>query len=118
MIGNMKGLFDLLNEEPDPSLQKQYGNRALIYAAWKGHTDMVHALCEWGVDVNHADNDGNTALMYSARWGHLAIVEQLLKFGASVDLRDKSGCTALDRAKVGNNQAVMDLLSNPKTYEI
>ncbi|THH32902.1 hypothetical protein EUX98_g1247 [Antrodiella citrinella] len=38
------------------------GKTALHVAALKGNEDLVRMLCDFGADVDLADNDGNTAL--------------------------------------------------------
>ncbi len=72
------------------------GYNALLFAAYRGHLDIVRLLVERGADLNAANGSGQTALMIAASLGHTAVVDYLLKRKADVSVRDKRGRTALD----------------------
>ncbi len=95
------------------------GVTALMYAARKGHTDVVNALLvkgakvnaiTQGVSVGNGDGDdrvnaiqsqnlipliGLTALMLASEEGHMKTVRALLDCGANVHAEDEGGTTAL-----------------------
>ncbi|MGC8923596.1 MAG: ankyrin repeat domain-containing protein [Candidatus Micrarchaeia archaeon] len=56
-------------------------NKALMYAARDGRTEIVKLLLEKGADVNAKDILGLTALRYAAENGHKDVVELLKKAG-------------------------------------
>lgn len=56
--------------------------RALIFAAWKGHTEIVVILLAKGADVNAKDKYGGTALMVAAAEGYTEIIRLLKQAGA------------------------------------
>ena len=72
----------------------EYGNSALMLAAWKGHTEIVNALIKARAEVNAKDKDGRTALMCAAENGRTETVNALIEAGAD-DLTDNEGRTAL-----------------------
>lgn len=57
----------------------------LLWAAGRGHKDIVELLIKRGAKVNVGDKYGTTALVWACRKGHSEIVEILLKAGANVD---------------------------------
>lgn len=90
--GNSSIVLQLLKDEVNATVRTKAGNQALIYAAWKGHTDVVHLLCDLGVNVNYqAPVTKKTPLMFAARWGHNEVVKLLLASGADLDLVDNEG---------------------------
>ena len=44
-----------------------YGNTSLIYAAQKGHLEVVKYLIEHGAKVDNVYDYGNTSLIYAAQ---------------------------------------------------
>src|SRR5690606_39542846 len=56
------------------------GRSALIWAAWYGYTNTVHALLDSGAAIGEKDNDGRPALMWAAGDGHTETV-RMLKIG-------------------------------------
>ncbi len=69
---------------------------AVVWAAHKGHTEVVEALLRLGCDPNASDEGDSTALMEAAQKGHGGVVEALVKHGgAELDAMDDHGWTAL-----------------------
>jgi len=87
--GNLQKVKKLLGQGVNVDAQNDYGETALIFAAQKGHADVIDVLCDYGADVNHKpwrrDNDG-TALHKASMWLHLEAVQKLLERGAVVEL--------------------------------
>jgi len=77
----------------------KYGETALMFAAEKGHTEIVQLLLQKGADVNAKTNSDRTALMLAAAKAHTEIVQLLLKNGADVNAKNKYGQTAYDLAE-------------------
>jgi uncharacterized protein len=87
---------------------------ALMFAAQRGHLEIVDRLILAGANVNLNDqpgeNLGKTPLMYAAEADHTKIVELLVKSGAIINARDRMGRTALGYAMSENNVESVKLL--------
>ena len=58
---------------------------SLLWAAGRGHYEIVQLLIDNNVKVDIGDKYGTTALIWACRKGHLDTVDLLLRGGASVD---------------------------------
>jgi hypothetical protein len=88
----------------------------LIYAARKGHTEIVKALLAApNIDVNAKDDAETAALILAARHGHTEIVKALLAApNIDVNAKDWEGNTALCwAADRGHTEIVKALLAAP-----
>lgn len=93
------------------------GWNPLIYAATKGHTQIIEMLLDVGAKIDSTSDNGTTALMMAARGNHLEAVKLLLKSGANPNIRNESGGTALNFALGREHQKVVELLQfNGATY--
>jgi hypothetical protein len=72
-----------------------YLDTALMWAAERGHIDIVKSALASGSDVNAHDDFGYTALDGAAMLGHIDIVELLLQHGA--DPRETASAAAKRR---------------------
>ena len=88
------------------------GNTELILAARSGELEIVQALIDAGVDVNHQNIYGNTALIESAKRGHLETVRALIGAGADVHhqnlFRDTALILAADKGHLETVRALID----------
>ncbi|UBF27121.1 ankyrin repeat domain-containing protein [Kovacikia minuta CCNUW1] len=96
---------------------------ALIYAADKGHTEIVAALLAAGANVAIADKKGRTALEIAVQQGHADIVQLLQSAGAEAPEGATQFSTAalLGAAKQGNVAALRSALQagiNPDASEV
>ena len=71
------------------------GTTALMWAAYKGNSQIVKALLAAGASVNATDNNGFTALMNSAVKGQSEVAKALLAAGANMNMTAHEGKTAL-----------------------
>lgn len=63
----------------DPNLADEYGWRALLYAALKGHVAVTKLLlADPRVDPNACNKKGNNAITIAADAGHAPVLELLL----------------------------------------
>jgi len=93
------------------------GWNPLIYAATKGHTEIIEMLLGVGAKIDSTSDNGTTALMMAARGDHLDAVKLLLQKGANPNIRNESGGTALSFALGREHQKVVELLQlNGATY--
>ncbi|MDD9901160.1 MAG: ankyrin repeat domain-containing protein [Alphaproteobacteria bacterium] len=87
--------LQLIDDGAALNAQDNDGGTALIHAAWKGHTDIVHTLLDKGAAMDVQDNEKNTALIYAIYRNHPSIAHALLNKGAAMDTQNNHGNTAL-----------------------
>ena len=98
----------------DLASPNQYGNfrnTPLAVAITWGDIEAVKLLLGAGADVDARLEIGETALHRAASFGQFEIAQLLLGNGADPNLRDSDGQTPLDWARLGGNQALVDLLA-------
>ena len=96
-------------------MQSDDGATALIWAARKGHGEIVETLLAKGAAMNLQTGAGATALMMAASKGNVDIVSALLTKGANTKLQVSDGRTALDFAE---NAAIKKMLTNAATCDL
>ena len=108
---NQEGVKTIIAEDGSlVNATSQYGDTALIWAAYKGYTEIVKSLLEKDADVNAKDNNGHTALIWAVVNGHTEIVKSLLANNADFNAKNQSGHTALDYAKEKGHTGIVALL--------
>ena len=85
-------------------------DKALLYAASKGHIEAVKHHLEAGADVNARDAGGMTPLHYTTLGGHKEIAELLIAKGANMNTKNAEGKTPLDSAIQLKRTETADLL--------
>ena len=95
--GKVKPIHTLLNYGADMYAQSN-GATALTLASLKHKNEVVIALLEEGVDVNHVTETQMTALWCALTAKNFAITEKLIKFGANVNFVGIHGATVLIHA--------------------
>jgi ankyrin repeat protein len=63
----------------DINAKNRRGQTALMFAALKGHIEVVKEMIAGGVDVNAIDKEGTTALMRASLRGHVEAVKALVR---------------------------------------
>ncbi|KAG9336176.1 hypothetical protein JZ751_002523 [Albula glossodonta] len=93
----------------------EYSVYPIIWAAGRGHAEIVHLLLGYGAKVNCSDKYGTTPLIWASRKGHYDCVMHLLDNGADVDQEGANSMTALIVAvRGGYAEVVKELLQrNP-----
>lgn len=86
------------------------GWSALHYAAYAGHTGIVHFLISRGVNLDARAPNQQTALMLAAKNGHLDAVRLLVNAGARPNMGDLRGNTALSIAVEAGNDEIAGVL--------
>ena len=94
----------MLQADPDLRVTNRFGGTALIPASDRGHVDMVRALLETEMPVDHVNRLGWTALLEAVILGdggpaHQQIVQLLIEAGADTEIPDAEGVTALEHAR-------------------
>ena len=74
---DMEIIKRLLEKGAAVNTQNRTGETALMYAAWRGHTNIVHLLLENRADATLKNRQDDTALTLAQSQGHLEIVEML-----------------------------------------
>lgn len=92
---NIEALKTLIESGVNMNLRDQVGRTALIWAAIKGHTEMVRMLIDKGAEMDIRNVEGETALIRATRGGYTEIAQILIDKGAKVDAQDGYGKTAL-----------------------
>jgi ankyrin repeat protein len=75
-------------------------NTPLLWAAYKGHFEIVWLLLVDGYSSNDLDDNGNNALHLAAVGGHTKIVKTLIDDGANVNLVNTYKNLPIDMANV------------------
>jgi len=95
--GNVSGLSELL-ETYDNITERDIddGMKALHFAVWYGHVDLVKLLIQYGANVNAVDNWGLSVLCYASfNYESVPLTLELLCLGAKIDKKalqkDKTG---------------------------
>lgn len=73
--------------------------RAITWAAFAGHIEVVELLLERGADINAGGTDDKPALTWAAETGRREVAKLLLDKGAETGVQDMRGETAMDYAK-------------------
>ena len=100
----------LLEQKADPNTKNNSNWTPLMFAANKGHSEVVNLLLDKGADPNARDNQGWTVVIWAASKGHTKIVNQLIEKGGDPTLKNNSGETALDKAKKNGHTETVNLL--------
>jgi ankyrin repeat protein len=74
-------------EGTDVNKGNDYGETALIRAAWKGHIEVARALLQAGANARKSNVFRQTPLHSASEKGHIEIVRALLEAGAGADVR-------------------------------
>ena len=82
----------------------------LHYAAWYGHTRILHLLLQWGGDLFAVDKNKVAPIHLAAQQGHTDIVVLLLTHGVDPDIADKNGWTPLHYAAWYDQEEVAEAL--------
>jgi len=108
---NQQEITDSINKGADINAKAISDMTALMWAARKGHIDIVKLLINKGVDVNAVDKYGVAALKVAVMTGNKDIVELLIKSGADVNPKnDFNRYTALHIASIKGYTDIAKLL--------
>ncbi len=88
----------------------EFGNSALMSAAWGKCEKVAELLIKKGVNVNVQNKYGETALIIASKQNCAEIVKLLLKNDADVNAREEDGCSALMFAICNGHAEIANLL--------
>ena len=86
------------------------GRRALNWAAWHNHVEIIEELLRHGADVDGVNHTGFTPLHHAAESGAPEAARVLIEAGADVNLPSLAGETPLQRARREGHHDVVRLL--------
>ena len=95
-------------------MSSDYGETALMLAAFAGNEDLTKTLVEKGASINKTI--GWSALHYAATNGHDEIVSYLLSKGGDVNARTDAGVTPLYMAARGMYRKTVMMLLRAGAY--
>ena len=112
MLGNTDMVRWLIDRGADVNAASPRDGRvALLWAAQKGHLEIVTALIVAGADVDVADSSGITPVQWAVENGHADVVESLIDAGARLDLRETtSGQGLMHRVSIYGHVDIAKLL--------
>ncbi|XP_071121341.1 uncharacterized protein [Mytilus edulis] len=93
---------DLINE---------FGRTPLLFAAEKGHLEVITYLVTQGSKLEARDCNENTPLILAAEEGHLEVVTYLVTKGSKLEASDVDGETALHNAAWNGDIDITKLLT-------
>jgi hypothetical protein len=108
----------LLDRGVDVAQKDNYGETALIKAAYQGHAEIVRLLIEGNADLNAQDKSGADALMSAALQGNTECVRLLLDKAANVQAQNAAGQTAMLLAAANGHADVAALLKTAGAAEV
>jgi ankyrin repeat protein len=108
--GDLERVSQCLDQGADIESKDGYGRIPLMWAAFKGYTNVCSILLDRGADIEVRDSDGWTPLMHATWDGHAEVVALLLGRGADMEARDEDGWTPLIHAAFYCHTEVVSLL--------
>jgi ankyrin repeat protein len=103
MWGDIAAAEDALAQGADimalDTRSNENGRRALNWAAWYDHPQMVRFLVDRGADINAANRTGFTPLHHAAENNAVDAAEALVALGANTRRRNRFEETPLDTAQ-------------------
>ncbi|XP_067668432.1 uncharacterized protein [Haliotis asinina] len=103
--------FVLSLDAVDVNSRGGVGMTPVMWAAWRGHRDVVELLVSRGADVSLVDGGGNNILHLACMGGDRKTVESVLSLDAvDVNARNNFGETAADVARGWGHRQLSDLL--------
>ena len=107
--GNTQGVIEAIKAGANVNA-KYDGWTALMYAASKGHAEIVNALINANADINAKAQLDVTVLMIAAGLGHTEVVNTLIKAGVDVNAKNKLEATALMAAIENGHVEIVNAL--------
>ncbi|XP_071078467.1 serine/threonine-protein phosphatase 6 regulatory ankyrin repeat subunit C-like [Haliotis cracherodii] len=110
--GDQERVKRLLSTPGDDVNYRGWWSRTpVMWAALRGHRDVVELLVSKGADVSLVDEYGDNICHWACWEGYVEIVKYVLSLNVvDIDDRNNSGQTAADRARDWGHQLLVDLL--------
>jgi ankyrin repeat protein len=84
--------------------------RAITWAAFSGHTEVVELLLQRGADIDAGGTENKPALTWAISGNHHETAAALLSRGASLEVKDDNGRTPVDYAE--HNPGMMAMIED------
>ena len=93
------------NDEID--VVDSWGRTALMWAAWRGDSNTVSILLDFGAQSQATSSDGNSVLIYATYGGSSECIVLLLRTGADINHTSHSVITpTMGGFRLGDNEAI------------
>ena len=93
------------NEDID--VADSWGRTALMWAAWRGDSDSVSILLDFGANPQATSRDGNSVLIYATYGGSRECLQSILSKGVEINHISHSLVTpAMGGSRLGDNPAI------------
>jgi hypothetical protein len=117
--GNFDEVKDLVKDGADVNFLDDTGWTALLYASFKGHTEIARFLVKAGANLTaKAAKDGWTPLCCACKRGNMELIRFFLENGADIESADNAGFTPLLKASQQGHTEVVRFLSVEKGANI
>ncbi|MCH9693470.1 MAG: ankyrin repeat domain-containing protein [Gammaproteobacteria bacterium] len=113
IVGNIRVLTWLLDNDADMDSQDRDGCTALHFAVQEKHAEIIEMLLDGGADVGLTDSHGNAPLwraVFDAR-GNYEFVRLLLRHGANPHAKNESDRSPMDFAQTIEDVELVALLA-------
>jgi ankyrin repeat protein len=117
--GDIAAVTALLDIYGDDIINKRdkIDARAITWAAFRGHLDVVRLLLEAGADIDSRGTNEMTGLMWAVQGVEKEVVSFLLEKGASLEEKDNQGRTALMIASPDHPEIAAMIMNHIKTKQ-
>ncbi|MEZ4620540.1 MAG: ankyrin repeat domain-containing protein [Caldilineaceae bacterium] len=121
LISTSDGFLELLQlmltNGADVHSLDSYNGTGLIWAADRGHVEIIAELLKTDIDIDHVNRLGWTALLEAIILGdggprHTEVVRRLVAAGVDVNLPDGNGVTPLEHARQRGYDEMIMILEN------
>lgn len=116
--GNAPAVKTFLQNSADPDMKDEYGNSALMLAAFFGQTKAAELLISHRADVNYQTSWGYTAALNAAFTGQPEILRLLAENGADLTVETSGGENLLGAAAKGLQKEMIQILVKEYGFDI